>query len=74
MLCQTIMNLVLDHMTIRIVPKEKAIGFGCKTAIACYRSLIQEKNTMRYLANFSDKQAQAISLSEMELFNKIYEL
>lgn len=65
----------LDYLVLRIVPKEKEHkvdfrGFGCKTYHDRARSLIQEKNAMHYLDLFSDE--QAMTLSELDLVNRLY--
>lgn len=65
----------LDYLIIRIVPKEKELkdmyrGFGCKTYLERSRALVQEKNTMMFLEEFSDEQAMAIG--EIDLGKKLY--
>ncbi|VDP52101.1 unnamed protein product [Heligmosomoides polygyrus] len=71
----TTLEELMDYLVIRVVQKEKELkiqyrGFGCKTIEDRHRSLVQEKNAMRYLDEYSGE--QAMTLSELDLVKKLH--
>ncbi|APG78770.1 RNA-dependent RNA polymerase [Sanxia atyid shrimp virus 4] len=69
------MNLALDYLVIKLVPKEKELKrkarlFGCKTYQDRYRGKVQEEAVMSFMSDYV--QDQSMTLDDIGLMHRLY--